>query len=310
MASPGTPRRHLPRDPDEFGIEINFRPHSEAPSRVFRAMTALIESFQEIDQFLARSINAQIRPSTLLEDVESGSLRAWLRNVLENVDDESLKSGEWKKVIGAFLVKAKRIMIKWTEERATVDSQTDLLQLRQEILDAAAETDVLRIPTYTPITPGELVRSITLLTDAVKPLSDTDSVVYLSAELPAALNRAFEVFPEALTDLLVKESIPGETLMILMVKRPDFLGESRWEFRHEKRVFEAKIQDLEWLREFRNGVILLQPGDALRCIVRSEVRYGYDGEVIDSKQEIIKVTEVIHAIRPFQTHLFKPSGEV
>jgi hypothetical protein len=36
-------------DPDEFGIEINYTPNSDAPSRVFRTMAALIEGFQVID---------------------------------------------------------------------------------------------------------------------------------------------------------------------------------------------------------------------------------------------------------------------
>jgi hypothetical protein len=296
---------YQPHDPDEFGIEITFTPHSDAPGRVFRAMTALIDSFQEIDAFLANSIATGLKPSTLLEDIESGSLRVWLRNVLESVDDDSLKSGEVKKILGAYLVKAKRIMVNWTERRTTVDSQGEVQELRQELLNAAADTDILRIPTYAPISSIEIVRSIEMITNAIQPLAEGDSVAYLSPETRVEFNRSFQVVPNALTDLLVKESIKSETPMILMIKRPDFLGDSRWEFRHEKRVFDAKIQDSEWLFDFRSGVVLLLPGDALRCIVRSEVRYGYDGEVVDSKQEIIKVVEVIHSIRPIQSNLFR-----
>src|ERR1700719_2313692 len=96
-APPNTPLSHraTPIESDEFGIEINFKPLSDAPSRVFRAMTDLIEAFQEIDALLAGSIRGTIKPSTLLEDIEAGSLRVWLRNVLNSVDDESLKSGDW-----------------------------------------------------------------------------------------------------------------------------------------------------------------------------------------------------------------------
>lgn len=126
-------------------------------------MTALIEAFQEIDGFLAGSIATGLKPSTLLEDIESGSLRAWLRNTLESIDDDSLKSGDWKKLVGAFLVRAKHIMINWTEGRTTVDSEAEIQELRQELLDVAAHTDVLRIPTYAPISSTELVRSIEMI---------------------------------------------------------------------------------------------------------------------------------------------------
>jgi hypothetical protein len=272
-------------------------------------MTALIDSFQEIDGFLAGSIATGLKPSTLLEDIESGSLRVWLKNVLESVDDDSLKSGEWKKVVGAFLVKAKRIMINWTERRTTVTAEAEIAELRQELLDAAAQTDILRIPTYTPIPSNEVVRSIQLIADALKPLGESDSVSYLSYEPTAEFNKSFQVVPDALTDLLVREVITSETQMILVIKRPDFLGDARWEFRHDRRVFEARIHDPEWLAEFREGTVVIHPGDALRSIVRSTVRYGFDGEVVDSQHEIVKVAGVIHTIRPSQGHFFNPPKE-
>jgi hypothetical protein len=89
-------------------------------------MTALIDAFQEIDGFLARSIKTEIKPTTLLEDIETGSLRAWLGNALESIDDESLKSGDWKKIVGAYLVNAKRIMVEWTHGRTEVTSSEEL----------------------------------------------------------------------------------------------------------------------------------------------------------------------------------------
>jgi hypothetical protein len=267
-------------------------------------MTSLIESFQEIDGFLAGSIATGLKPSTLLEDIESGSIRVWLRNILESIDDDSLKSGEWKKIIGAYLVKAKRLMINWTDQRTTVTTEAEIGELRQELLDAAARTDVLRIPTYLPIPSNEVVRSIQLIADALKPLNENDSVSYLSSEPIIEFNTSFEVVPDALTDLLVREVISSEVPMILVIKRPDFLGDSKWEFRHDRRVFEARILDPEWLTEFRNGVEVIHPSDALRTVVRSTVRYGFDGEVVDSQHEIIKVSGVIHAIRPSQGHFF------
>jgi hypothetical protein len=293
-------------DSDEFGIEISFAPHSDAPSRVFMAMTGLIEAFQEIDVLLAGSIRGTIKPSTLLEDIDTGSLRVWLRNVLASVDDESLKSGDWKKVVGTFLVKAKRIMIEWTEKRTTVTSAADLDELRQQILNEAAKTNVLSIPTYTAIPVIEVARSVELIADAVKPLGERDSIRYLSADPAIEISRSFAVVPEMLTELIVKESVPSQAQMILMVKRPDFLGEARWEFRHGKQSIEAKILDATWLAEFHNDQVVLMPGDALRAIVLSLVRYGYDGELVDSKHEILKVLEVIRPPRPEQGGLFMP----
>lgn len=243
MTPPGPLQRQ--HDPDEFGIEINYAPHSDAPSRVFRAMTALIEAFQEIDGFLAKSIQTAIKPTTLLEDIEAGSLRAWLRNVLESIDDESLKSGDGKKIVGAYLVSAKRIMVEWTGGRTEVTSSEELENLQRSILDEAARTGVLRIPMYVPVPTSEIARSVELIADAVRPLSGNDSMKYLTSSAPPIdFNTSFQVVPESLTDLLVKESLTNDAQMILMVTKPDFLGDSKWEFRYGISSLQAKMQDL------------------------------------------------------------------
>jgi len=291
------------QEPDQFGIEISFPPHSEAPARIFRTMNNLIEAFQEIDRQLAVSVRSEIEPVMLLEGLETGSLRIWLRNALETMDDDSLKSGEWKRIVGGFLVRAKRMIIDWAEKKP-ITSAAQLEELRQRILDEAALTDVLTIPAYVPIPRVEVARSLELIANAVKPLNVNEAVRYLSSEPPVNITRSIGLVPEVLTDILVKESVESSAQMILMVKRPDFLGEARWEFRHGKEAIEAKIVDEKWLAQFRSGEVLLKPGDAFRAIVISVARYGYDGELVDSKHEIDRVIEVIRANRPSQRGLF------
>jgi hypothetical protein len=143
---------------------------------------------------------------------------------------------------------------------------------------------------YAPIPEIELARSLELIVAAIEPLAGEESVEYLSVEGSIEINRSFAIVPQLLTDILVKESLKSEAEMILKVKRPDFLGDARWEFRHGKQTIEAKVLDTKWLAEFRSGNVLLIPRDALRVIVLSLVRYGHDGELVDTKHEILKVT--------------------
>jgi len=268
-------------------------------------MTEMIDAFQEIDGFLAHSIKTTLEPVTLLENIEAGSLRAWLRNALIAIDDESLKSGDYKKVIGAFLVRAKRIMVNWTEGRTDVTSKDELIELQQSVLDAAAETHALQIPMYAPVPTSEIARSIELISQAIEPLGEGDSIKYLSNSEPdAEFNRSFHVVPDSLTDLLVQESLVSEVLMILKVKKPDFLGDSRWEFRHGNSSVLARMEDPEWMSDFHAGGTPLLPGDALRATGRTTVRYGYDGEVVDTQYQVVRVLDVIRAIRPSQGGLF------
>ena len=91
----------------DFCLEVRFPPNSEHPERIFRAMTELIDACHALDKTLAESVGANIRPVLLLERVTAGSLRVWLREALESLDDDALKELNWKKGIGAYLVREK-----------------------------------------------------------------------------------------------------------------------------------------------------------------------------------------------------------
>lgn len=69
---------------------------------------------------------------------------------------------------------------------------------------------------------------------------------------------------------------------------------------------EVKIQDREWLIKFQNREIDVRPGDALRADVLTEVRYGYEGDVIGITYTILRVLAVIPYSPPKQFGL--PSG--
>jgi hypothetical protein len=89
--------------------------------------------------------------------------------------------------------------------------------------------------------------------------------------------------------LSADEIVSNELTQIFMVRRPDFLGESKWDFRYEKKPFSAKISDEAWLKDFHAGKIDIRPGDALRVTLRETVTYDQNGEVIKEDREILTV---------------------
>jgi hypothetical protein len=287
----------------DFGIEINFQPGSDAPARVFKAMTALIETFESIDRELVNSV-AKIQPVLLLEDIEAGSVKTWLRTQLESLDDAALKSGDWKRMVGAFLVKAKYILIDFLQERVTVTSKEEIEEVQQQLLRAAQETDVLAIPAYHPLPINRVADAIRRIGEATQPLKPSDSARYLSPAGDAEFNLTLSIAPEAFDALITRETIINKDVMILKVKKPDFLGESMWEFRYEDRSIEAKFLDTDWLQKFRDRSIVLRPGDAIKALVETEVRYSFEGEVILTAYRIINVQEII-SVEGFQEGLFR-----
>jgi len=288
----------------DFCIQVDFQKDSPNPARVFRTLTNLIERFETLDQELVHSINANIKPILLLEDIEAGSLKAWLKALLEEVDDDALKNLDWKPQVGKYLVTSKYILIRFLQENATITSRAQIDDLSLKLLRSAEETDVLRIPTYAPLPASEIANTLRLLSEATAPLQAGDSVKYITDDSEANFNLTFRVSPQTIEDLLTERTITSPNEMILKVKKPDFLGDSMWAFKHDSRPIEAKILDDEWLTKFQNREEEVRPGDSLRVAVDIEVKYGFDAEVVATHYLIRKVIEVMKAKTHPQEGLF------
>jgi hypothetical protein len=158
---------------------------------------------------------------------------------------------------------------------------------------------------YRPIPVDKVADAIRLISEATQPLKSPDSARYLSDAGNANFNLTFSIAPQSFDELVTRETITNQSTMILKVKKPDFLGESMWEFKYENRTIEAKFLDLAWLQKFRERSITLRPGDALKALVEIEVRYSFEGDVIFAMHKILTVYELISVEGSQQNGLFE-----
>jgi hypothetical protein len=279
----------------DFCIEIDYAKNSPNPSRVFRAMSDLIEALQSVDSTLAESLAIRLEPVLLLEDIEAGSIKAWLAQKIENVDDDALKSGDYKKVIGSYLVKGKYAVVDFLNKKTEIKSGTDIEPLEKELLSLAERTDIKQLlPIYQPVSRQKLLNDVNKISSALEPLTDSDKVSFIDADgRKTGFNLTLSIAPETIDELLTREAITYRADMILKVKRPDFLGDSKWEFRYDRKPFIAKVADQEWLFRYRNSEIPLNPGDALKAHVETTVRYGHEGDVVSIQHTILRIIEII-----------------
>ncbi len=293
----------------DYCLEINFKKGSESPSRVFRSMYELIETFQIVDRSLVKSIDNNIEPVLILEDIESGSIKTWLSNALSAIDDDALKNIDWKPAVGKYIVKAKYFIIDFFNGRTGISNSNDVKPLENELYQLAKETDVKWLPAYEPISRRELLEGIQRISSNISHLTSEDSASYITDEDKVGFNLDFQLVPESLEELLIKETISSDNEMILKVKKPDYLGESMWEFRHGGKIIPAKILNTEWLIQFQSREIDIRPGDSIRAIVKITHKYDYNGELAGTSNEILDIKEVIQVNSPEQISLFKKDTE-
>lgn len=276
----------------DFCVTIDFDKGSPNPSRIFTAMSAIIDSFQQLDKDLVKYIDNKIETVMLLEDVETGSLKTWLGNFLRGIPDDAIRDFDWKKIVGHYLLKAKYIVLDKTKGIATITDASPIAEIEAELSKAAAEIGIDRIGSYTPITKQAIISNIDRISKSLSSLSDADKVYYDSEFGRASFNLELSVDLGEMEDLLAGEVLEAVTPMILKVKKPDYLGDSMWEFKHGTKTISAKITDWEWLRRFQNRELDLRPQDSLICQVKTICKYDDNYEPLSTTYEITKVNRI------------------
>jgi hypothetical protein len=163
----------------DFCIEIDYEKGSESPSRVFKTMSDLIETFERLDKVLIESIDAKIEPVTIIEDIEAGSIRAWLAYILKRIPDDAIKSLDPKKVIGEYLVRGKYAVLDWTSKTTIVKERADLVPLERELNNLAQNTKILQLPYYPSINQQKLLIEINSITASLSNLKGSDKAIYI-----------------------------------------------------------------------------------------------------------------------------------
>ena len=277
----------------EFEIKIDFKPGDGDPARVFKAMSGLVDAFQSLDSHLAASFDVSLNASLVLDEIQAGSIKARFRDVIEGVPDEALRDGEWKKIIGYFLLKSKYAVLEWLKDRNEIAHREDVRVLEDEIKRIAEETNLKQLPAYSAPKAEVLLSDIHSVQESLSNLLEDDAATYRygSSEIP--FNRELSISNEIVREVLTKEVVKSSGKRVVKVKKPDYLGQSMWALQYDGRAIEAKITDLDWLAKFQSRVEDVRPGDSLSVMLYEEISYGYEGEVVHRHYEVENVYEVI-----------------
>lgn len=284
----------MPETPQnaDFAIYISFEPGTKNPERIFQAADQAIRSFRELDHILCKAVDSNISPIMLLEEIETGSIKIWLKSVLESTDDDDLRNIDWRRIVGKYLVKAKYFIIDWTNKEH--EDISSIKTLQNNVKELAEETGVRKLPFYGEIDTKDIANIATSINQAKTLLSGSDSMKYLTQDAEIDFDLSVDINTEKIQDILTKETMTSEnSKLILVVKKPDYLGSSKWDLKHGNRTISASIEDSEWLDRFQSREIDVRPGDALRCTVRIEIKYGYDNQILSESYFIDSVDEVI-----------------
>ncbi|UQP96328.1 hypothetical protein KP728_11715 [Xanthomonas arboricola pv. juglandis] len=286
---------------EDFDLYIDFVEGRGSPSRVFHSMGELIDAFAQLDQVLAGIVAEGSRAEIVLDEVTGGSIRSKLRSIIADIPDDALKDGEWKKVLGHFLVRGKHVLLEWLRENPEITRLEQVRDLQDQLGVEAERTGARLLPMHRPVDLRTLLSVIAEIDRSVLLLDPRDTVRYESPYGQVAISHTQHVHDELIRDLLTREVISATDERIVKVKKPDFLGRSQWVLKYAGHSINANLDDIPWLTAYQAGEIDVKPGDSLRVVMQEEVYYGYSMEVIHATYTVVEVREVIRPAMPYQS---------
>ena len=97
--------------------------------------------------------------------------------------------------------------------------------------------------------------------------------------------------------------------MCLKIKKPDYLGTSRWEFKHNDRTLEARIEDVEWLSKFQSRIVDVRPGDSINTRVIITIKRDQNNLVVAERFTITHVISTIQSGSSFQPNFLPDDNQ-
>jgi hypothetical protein len=279
----------------DYEIKLDFVPGDNTPENLFIAFANAIKYFKKIDKMLAKTIAHDYDVSSSLLEVTSGSLRGFFRAKVENKETElhaQVPTNDLEAKIKEYLHNGRKVITQGLFD-FDENNNENINHLVEEIEKVADDTGISEEPFFTPPAKNTIETIIAAAQDVGEILDDKTSIFYsaeneASIELPRKIKMDTSLFVEE-----ISKTIPNTQELILKIKKPDYLGDSKWEMKHGNSKLICKIEDDIWIEKFKSKRVFAFPGDSLRCNVRIINEYDSKLNLIKSEYFIVEVLDVI-----------------
>lgn len=278
---------------NKFEIKLEFNKDTEEPSRLFRSFADLIDSIKELDTTIAKTINSSVSSKIYLDDIEKGSLIGKLYNHLVINDDNKLDDNKvQEETIIDFIENSRSKSIEFIESGKS--EVNDLKELAKNIDQLAEQKGIKDSFNYAEPNILDLAKNLNEINEAVSKLNDDEKFIIKDSknDIEEISKGTEKINLEDVENALTTEEIKSESIAFYKIKRPDFLGDSQWEFKHGNKTLKVKILHEEWLEDFKKGKVIVVPGDSLKVKIKQNFKYNKNGYLISEKTEIIEVLEI------------------
>lgn len=247
----------------DFELNLNFEGHKN-PVEAFGQMAKMYEKLIAIDQHILYNILPNAKIEYELADIEFSSIRSKVIQLLKAIPDDVLKDiTNPGKLIGHTLVYIKHRILKAVETNE-VQSKQQLDKITKDINKKINEVKsstviILDINNYF------VLNTINEIGIEGRKLKSSESFEYKSKNGDAKIKNNSSVNMAKILFELGSQKIEQQRVETLKVKSLDLLSDrANWKLIRQGKQIEVKILHKEWLDDYHNRKIIIQPNDYLK----------------------------------------------
>jgi hypothetical protein len=276
----------------DFELDLLFSGQKD-PIEAFGQIGKMYEKLFSIDQQILYNILPSAKLKYELVDLEYSSIKSKVNQILKSIPDDLLKDIlNPGKLLGYLLVYVKKRLIKATEtnEVQSVESLQNVTNdINKEIKKIQSTTIIiLEVNNYF------VLNAISDIGTEGRKLKKEEYFEYKSKDGNARIGNSSSINMGKLLYELGGQTLEQQRIETLKVKSLDLLSDkASWKLIRQGKQIEVKILHKEWLDDYHNRKIVIQPNDYLKL----DLKITYTTNINTLKPivnyEALKVIEVI-----------------
>jgi hypothetical protein len=278
----------------DFELNLLFEGQKE-PAAAFLQLSEAFQFLYYFDKWVLSALGESDAIEYSITNLEYSSIRSFIAQILRAVPDKAIEELDWKKMVGALLLKAKYRFLKYLEKNKEIGRRSDVDTITEGINKDIKESGLTALIIVTPINPFPLVNIYEEAIKTVNKLNHGEQVEYKSAYGNARITSGIGFDKLKMISELGEQILTNETTEVLKVKKLDMLSnEARWDFKKDHHALNGvKISDQQWLNDFHARKFSLLPDDSLRVQLKTTYVQSPDPHFSRTSWEILKVMEII-----------------
>lgn len=279
---------------DFYEIKLDFK-KDDCAINVLATLLELQEGLENYNKVLTGSISNEIQVSSILLDIEKGSILTKIQDVVRRVpSNDSIENfiNKPKDIIKKVVKEELKLILKKGRKKLFDIVRLDELTQNEKEIKLFEETKNI-IESSELSSYGVKVSKEKLLKAAesvMKPIRESKNDIFIRTD--REFNPISNNFKVNLEDTFKETIRINKYRAKMIIKKPVFVGCSKWELINDKAI-EAEMQDKVFIDKIKNREVSIMAGDMLDCDFKSEIMFNDDYEIIDSKYYVLKVYDIV-----------------